>query len=233
MGQISETYASPGLRLGLLLEDHPNAVVTHELVAGADLPDGHRVPAQFGGEGFFCVAKIDFGDGRPPIYGVKAAPANGNADQWTVLCTKTTGRALKRAGYPDDTIDLKALVAWRARNADIEAVTSGVQTQALTSGGPQRALGSGDPVSEAIDAAAAPRDRSASDDGDGSGDEVGVGPDDPRVDQAKVLIADLKGTDAKNFSGFLSTIGAPADPALMTSSEINQAIAWLDPDAGD
>ena len=60
MAQISPDYASPGLRLGLLLHDHPDATYSFELKSGAEL----GIPEAFGGGGNFCIATISFGDGR-------------------------------------------------------------------------------------------------------------------------------------------------------------------------
>ncbi len=241
MGQISETYASPGLRRGLLYEDHPGAVISHEYVADRNnLPDGIDVsmlpPPQYGGDGAFCVAKIDFGPGsdRSPAYGVKSVPPTGNADQWTVLCTKTTGRALKAAGYPDDTIDLKALVAWRARNSDIA-----VGTGTLTVGGAipattgvRPALGAGDPDPDPVAAAIDEAGRSNATRPPSDDDEVVaevVADDDDRIADARELIEGLVGADLKNFKGYLKTIGAPEDPAAMTPSQIEDVLNWLDP----
>lgn len=237
MGQISETYASPGLRRGLLYEDYPGAVISHQYVVGAEnLPEGVDrsllPPAQYGGDGAFCVCRIDFGPNtdRSPAFGVKSVPPSGNADQWTVLCTKTTGRALKSAGYPDDTVDLKALVAWRARNADI-AVGSGTLTVGAipASTGPQAALGAGDPVADAIDAAGQSNaSRPPSDDDEYQEAEL-VADDDERVAEVNEIVAGLGGADAKNYKGYLKHIGAPEDPAAMSPSQIEDVLNWLDP----
>lgn len=129
MPAISPTYATPGLRWGLLLEDHPGAVCSFELTPGEAL----GIPPQFGGDEMYCVATITFPDatGKPPVKGWKAVQSerrNGsdhNSDVWLKLTTKALGRALKRAGYPGDTKELKALVLWRQRDAEINAITAG------------------------------------------------------------------------------------------------------------
>lgn len=138
-----ETFASPGLRWGLLLEDHPGAKHEFEMRSGKQL----GIPEQFGGGGNFCVCTIIFpaGSGLEDVVAWKPVPAKGNADDWVVICTKTLGRALKKAGYPDDMKDLKALVHWRERNAEVAAISSG---NAIA------ALGAGDQDHSALDEAA-------------------------------------------------------------------------------
>ncbi len=138
MPEISASYASPGLRWGLLVDDHPGAHHTFELVAGADL----GIPPDFGGAGQFCVATIIFpaDSGREPVRGWKPAPARGSADDWNVLCTKTLGRALKKAGYPDHLPDLRALVHWRQRNAEVAVIAAGMTPLAIEAGQDDEAL---------------------------------------------------------------------------------------------
>lgn len=132
MPELRAGYASPGLRWGLLLEDHPQA--THTFSSGQAQEFG--VPEPFGGQEQVCVATIHFNDGRPDVTGWKpTGKARGTADEWNVLCTKTLGRALKRAGYPDDMPSLKALVLWRQRNAEVAALGGGEPAPlALTTG---------------------------------------------------------------------------------------------------
>lgn len=111
------------------MEDHPGAVCSFELKPGSDL----GIPPQFGGDQPYCVATITFPaeTGKPPVKGWKAAQserANSSdhpSDVWLKLTTKALGRALKRAGYPGDTKELKALVLWRQRDAEITAITAG------------------------------------------------------------------------------------------------------------
>lgn len=142
--KISPTYASPGLRWGLALEDHAEAYVEFEERLGSDL----GIPESQGGNDPFCVATIHFPDDtkRKPVLGYKALASHIDgtldhpSDRWNILCTKALGRALKRAGYPDDMNDLKALVHWRQRDAEIKAIESGAATIALTASQPDRAL---------------------------------------------------------------------------------------------
>lgn len=132
MPDISATYASPGLRWGLLLEDHPNATRSFTYGTAAE----YDVPAQYGGDRPVCVATIDFGSDRPPVTAYKLIAEQGDPDAWNLLCTKTLGRALKAAGYPDDMQDLKALVLWRQRNAEVEAIEGGHVVQAIEAAKP-------------------------------------------------------------------------------------------------
>ncbi len=120
MGNISETYASPQLRLGLLLVDHPGSSHSCEMRVGTEV----GVPRAYGGEGNFCVCTLLI-PGHEPIVAYKAIKDHGNADEWQVNSTKTLGRALKKAGYPDDLKDLKALVLWRQREAEIDLIRGG------------------------------------------------------------------------------------------------------------
>ncbi len=144
MATISPTYASPGLRWGLALEDHPGAWVEFTEQTGEEL----GIPKKVGGDKTFCVATIHFEGDRKPVVGWKAIPANPKvpngaddlSDAWNILCTKTLGRALKRAGYPDDLTDLKALVVWRQRDAEIGAIRGGTAQLALAPANPERAL---------------------------------------------------------------------------------------------
>lgn len=115
-----ETFASPSLRWGLLLEDHPGATQSCEMRQGSTL----GIPDQFGGAGDFCACTITI-PGREPVTAWKAVPGRGEADIWVVACTKTLGRALKKAGYPDDLNDLKGLMHWRQREAEIAAILGG------------------------------------------------------------------------------------------------------------
>jgi hypothetical protein len=130
MPDFSETYASPGLRWGLLLEDHPNATRSFALTDAA----GQNVPAEYGGAQPVCVCTIAFGSDRPDVVAYKKVSGKGDPDDWNLLCTKTLGRALKAAGYPDDMKDLKALVLWRQRNAEVEAIEGGHVMQAIEAG---------------------------------------------------------------------------------------------------
>jgi hypothetical protein len=148
---LSATYASPGLRWGLLLEDHPAA--TYEFTTA--LAEDFGVPQDFGGDAMVCVATIKR-PGLPDVVAWKAPGPEGTGhgkdqrtpDGWNILQTKTLGRALKRAGYPDDMPSLKALVLWRQRNAEVAAITGGAAPHL------QLGPGAGPEDNDALDAAA-------------------------------------------------------------------------------
>lgn len=140
---IPASYASPLLRWALCVEDYPSATHTFDVVHGTEL----GIPESFGGAGEFLRCTITFGagSGRQPAYGWKPlAGVKRNPDEFNSLSTKTLGRCLKRAGYPDDMVDLKACVLWRQRRAEIAAIQGG--TPALGTGAP-------DTVEAALDAA--------------------------------------------------------------------------------
>lgn len=230
MAQISPKYASPGLRLGLLLHDHPNATYEFSLKTGKEL----GIPEQFGGGGNFCEAVIHFGDGKADAVAWKPVPNKGDADQWNVLCTKTLGRALKKAGYPDDTDDLKALVLWRQRDAEVKAIQAGTQQLAIQAtsapAAPQQALGAGAPaparqpdaLEQAFDDAAS----TTPDDEDVVDAEM---VDDDDLALLDELISGLEGRHKANFKAYLKTIGAPESTADFTPSQIQDVLAWLEP----
>lgn len=147
-GQISADYASPALRWALLVEDYPGATHRFSWEPAEDI----GVPAAFGGEQIpgVCVATIVFpqDSGREEVTAWKP-PEGGamNPDAWNTLCTKTLGRALKRAGYPDDVTDLKTVILWRRRRAELAA---------LAASGDVPALGPGESVEKALEDAARP-----------------------------------------------------------------------------
>jgi len=231
MGQISESYASPGLRLGLLLEDHPDATYTFELRSGEEL----GIPGRFGGGDDFCVCTITFAQGRSTAQAYKPVPNKGDADAWNILCTKALGRALKRAGYPDDLKDLKALVLWRQRGAEIAAISAGNAQLALPSASSIESGERADPVQRALEAAAvADPEQTGADEGEGeaSGDDYVeaeiVNDDDNRVLVAG-LVDGLNKRDFANWLGYLKTIGAPEEIERMSDDQIEDALGWLDP----
>jgi hypothetical protein len=222
MGQISESYASPGLRLGLLLEDHPDATYTFEMKSGAEL----GIPAKFGGDGDFCVCTIRFANGRSEVQAYKPLPEKGDAETWNTICTKTLGRALKRAGYPDDLRDLKALVLWRQREAEIAAIRGGTAQVSIPPANAIAALGAPDPVQQALDEAAVADPEQVGADDVVDGELV--------LDGARATVAELvDGLDKReyaNYLGYLRTIGAPEDVHRMSDDQIEDVLAWLDPD---
>lgn len=162
-------YASPGLRWGLLLEDHPGATHTFELARGDD--SRIDLPAGWGRDGQYCLAIITFprreGEAqREPVHGYKPAGANGKPDDWVVLSTKSLGRALKRAGYPDHLPDLKAVVLWRQRAAEIRAIHLGIRAVGATA----------EQVEQALDEAQGGPDHDE-DAGEPTGDDASDAPD--------------------------------------------------------
>ena len=172
MPPIPITYASPSLRWGLLLEDFPSARCDFVQKTGAEL----GIPENFGGNQNFCVAIITFppDSGKPPVSAWKPCGSQGSADEWNILQTKTLGRALKRAGYPDNTNDLRALVVWRQREAEIGAIKSGTAQISLPAA----------KIDKAIEAAGSKkRDKVSHDDGDAPDTES----DDPNITDAEIV----------------------------------------------
>lgn len=225
MGVISEFYASPGLRIGLLLEDHPEATYTFDLVTGSDI----GIPEAYGGGSKkFCLCTIRFAGTRADVTAWKPVPDKGDADQWNVLCTKTLGRALKRAGYPDDLKDLKALVLWRQREAEIAAIKAGSMPLDVPRVQAIEAAPDRDPMQRALQAAAVT-------------DAEEVGPDEVDYDTGEVLtvdndevalirdlVAGLTPDEKRSYEAFLQTINAPSDPSKMTEQDRSDVLAWLD-----
>lgn len=242
MAQISPDYASPGLRLGLLLHDHPDASYDFKFISGEEL----GVPAEFGGKGQFCLATIRFGDGRADASAWKPVPAKGNPDEWNIFQTKTLGRALKKAGYPDDLKDLKALVLWRQRSAEIGAIASGAQQLAISSTSAPASLEAGPSVLDAAFTAAAgsydedvqvkvskaeviAKDDSSDqfDDGELVNDS-GVPFSD--IETVAELVAGLDARAATNFKAYLKTVNIPSDYNYMSQAQIVDVMNWLSPD---
>lgn len=190
MPDFSETYASPGLRWGLLLEDHSRAEKSFALGKAAT----QNVPAEYGAESPVCVCTITFGSDRPDVVAYKKVSGKGDPDDWNLLCTKTLGRALKGAGYPDDMKDLKALVLWRQRNAEVAAVEGGHVLQAIEA--PKPTDGDEDDLS-----------RAAVDHGDEHEDAIIVGddgdpPDDQILAEIRTLLSALPGDKQSEAQGW-------------------------------
>jgi hypothetical protein len=143
-----------------MLQDEPQAEVKFSAQTGTEL----GIPSNYGGGGMFCVATITFPEhtGRHPAVGYKTAGSSGNPDEWNILCSKALGRALKRCGYPDDTVDLKALVHWRQRVAEIAAIGAGTAQLQLSSA----------PLDQAIEASGTSRDAISQDDGEAPNTET-------------------------------------------------------------
>lgn len=217
-GQIDANYASPGLRWGLLLEDHPGATYEFAYSKGSDIPKV-GVPAEYGGDKAVCVATIAFppSSGLVPVVAYKTIPAEGTPDEWNVLCTKTLGRALKKAGYPDNLVDLKALVLWRQRNAEVEAITAQAGSAPLQ-------LGRGEAVVAALEEAA-----TSTPDGRGGGDddaESNVAPHPETLAALREAFGDL--TKAQQEDAEARATARDTDLLNPTDEEQAQRIvAWL------
>lgn len=161
MPEIDHRYASPGLRWSLLLEDHPGATKTFTMGTAGE----QGVPAAYGADKPVCVATIAYPDGRS-FTGYKLIKPQGDPDDWNQLCTKTLGRALKAAGYPDHTPDLKAVVLWRQRLVELRRLEAGTETLA--------SLGEPDAAMEkALDAASGKEGDDGDDDAPATGDDAG------------------------------------------------------------
>jgi hypothetical protein len=122
---IPETYTSPNLRLGFFTKDHPTAPQPefHEAPGNTvGVPDSHQ------GEELHCICTLNYGpeEGRPPVIGWKIITGKKGSEEWETHCTKALGRALKRAGYPDDLEDLRARNGYARGLAEIEAIRNGV-----------------------------------------------------------------------------------------------------------
>jgi hypothetical protein len=198
MPQISESYASPGLRIGLLHVDHPDAVIDHRPGYGAEV----GVPEGWGADRFGVICTITR-PGMPDVEAFKPMDLtekrgqktvvltedDQDPDRWAVLCTKATGRALKKCGYPDDMKDLKALIHWRQRNREIAMIAAGVDTPALEAG------------DEVTDLDRAGRSTPEAIDPDDGGDDV----------EEAVIVDDLPSENVDNLqqviAGRLATLG--------------------------
>lgn len=220
MGQISESYASPGLRLGLLLEDHPEATYDFRLATGKEL----GVPTEYGGGSKkFCVCVIKFGAGRADVMAWKPVAGNGTPDEWNILCTKTLGRALKRAGYPDDLHDLKALVLWRQREAEIAAIKAGSLPLEVPRANAIAALPEADPMQVALDAAGVADAEQVGDDEVADGVEMADADILTEIDE---LVAGLSEAETKVYAGFCESIGFTfGDP---TAEQAQKILGWFD-----
>ena len=220
MPAISETYASPGLRLGLLLEDHPDATYDFALVTGTDV----GIPDEYGGAKRFCLATIRFAGSRSDVSAWKPVANSGTSDDWNILCTKTLGRALKRAGYPDDLKDLKALVLWRQRDAEIAAIRSGTQQLELPRANTIAAVPSVDPMQVALDEAAVPDAETV---GVDEADDTPPPPVTSEVmNEIGELEAGLTAKDRKVYDGFLKQIGV--EPGRFPDAvQAEQILGWF------
>lgn len=118
-----EDYISTSLRWAMFKADWPDATVEFsEGTAGeAGIPSSfHKKDEKV------CIATITrhSGDDRSMVGYKTLSDAKGrDTDSWNVLCSKAMGRALKKAGYPDNMNDLKVWMRFR------EATGSATPTQ--------------------------------------------------------------------------------------------------------
>jgi len=114
--------------------DWPDATV--EFSEGTTADAG--IPASFSKKDEkVCIATVVRFKGDTPFIGYKSfADAKGrDTDAWNVLCSKAMGRALKKAGSPDNMNDLKVLMRFResigtAKKNEAQVKNAGAAVQA-------------------------------------------------------------------------------------------------------
>lgn len=108
-----DDYISTSLRWAMFKADWPDATV--EFSEGTAGEAG--IPSSFSKKDEkVCIATITrfSGDDRQMIGYKTLSDAKGrDTDSWNVLCSKAMGRALKKAGYPDNMNDLKVWMRFR------------------------------------------------------------------------------------------------------------------------
>lgn len=120
-----DDYISTSLRWSMFKADWPDATVEFSEGTAADA----GVPASFSKKDEkVCIATVTRFKGDTPFIGYKAvSDAKGrDTDAWNVLCSKAMGRALKKAGSPDNMNDLKVLMRFR------EAIGTAKKVEAKT-----------------------------------------------------------------------------------------------------
>lgn len=107
-----DDYISTSLRWSMFKADWPDATVEFSEGTAADA----GIPSTFSKKDEkVCIATVTRFKGDTPFIGYKSfADAKGrDTDAWNVLCSKAMGRALKKAGSPDNMNDLKVLMRFR------------------------------------------------------------------------------------------------------------------------
>jgi len=107
-----DDYISTSLRWSMFKADWPDATVEFSEGVASDA----GVPASFSKKDEkVCIATVTRFAGDTPFVGYKSvSDAKGrDTDAWNVLCSKAMGRALKKAGSPDNMNDLKVLMRFR------------------------------------------------------------------------------------------------------------------------
>lgn len=126
-----KNYASAGLRWGLCLEDHPDVKRTYTEASGRDLGGAYAVRWP---DTPFVVCTLTIPGHAEQHVGVKEIPKmvkrknqaavawENTVDNYLVLQTQACGRALRSAGYPHSVPDLKLVMLWRRRNAEVDSL---------------------------------------------------------------------------------------------------------------
>lgn len=139
-----DDYISTSLRWSMFKADWPDATV--EFTEGTAADAG--VPASFSKKDEkVCIATVTRFKGDTPFIGYKSvSDAKGrDTDAWNVLCSKAMGRALKKAGSPDNMNDLKVLMRFR------EAIGTAKKVETKTAPAPAAAeTKSAEPVQTSV-----------------------------------------------------------------------------------
>lgn len=137
-----DDYISTSLRWSMFKADWPDATVEFSEGTAADA----GIPASFSKKDEkVCIATVVRFKGDTPFIGYKSfADAKGrDTDAWNVLCSKAMGRALKKAGSPDNMNDLKVLMRFREsigtakkNEAQVKNANVAVETKSVVAGQP-------------------------------------------------------------------------------------------------
>lgn len=108
-----DDYISTSLRWSMFKADWPDATVEF----AESTAEQAGIPASFSKKDEkVCVATITRFDKDERVlvaYKTFADAKARDTDSWNMLCSKAMGRALKKAGYPDNMNDLKVLMKFR------------------------------------------------------------------------------------------------------------------------
>lgn len=135
-----DDYISTSLRWSMFKADWPDATVEFSEGTAADA----GIPSSFSKKDEkVCIATVVRFKGDTPFIGYKSfADAKGrDTDAWNVLCSKAMGRALKKAGSPDNMNDLKVLMRFREsigtakkNEAQVKNANMAVETKSVVAG---------------------------------------------------------------------------------------------------
>lgn len=135
-----DDYISTSLRWAMFKADWPDATV--EFSEGTAAEAG--IPSSFSKKDEkVCIATVSrYAGDTQVLVGYKTlSDAKGrDTDAWNVLCSKAMGRALKKAGYPDNMNDLKVLMRFResigtAKKVEPQPKPSAVETKSAVIAG--------------------------------------------------------------------------------------------------